>query len=851
MFRKTKKFLLASTCSLIVLCIVIFIWVSIYMSAKSEDAISGIGRIYMSEMSRQMQQKFDAIVGLRVSQVEEIARTVTAESAERTEVMESLIQNAKVRGFTYLALYTESGEEEVLYGGSVEVFDETEFLDILNVNEKKATSGFDEQGEKLLMLAVNASYPMQRGETSCCLVAGLPMEYLNTALVLEDTDSMVYSHIIRRDGTFVIRNGEAYRDNYFTRIREMFSGFDGKTPNEYAQELEEAMNAGMDYSALAEIDGIHRHMYCSPLPGSEWYLVAVMPYGTLDDAINSLGVQRENIMLGACGIILAAVLVVFVLYYRLSQQQLRELDRAEKAAVQANKAKSEFLSNMSHDIRTPMNGIVGMTAIAMTNLHDTARVRDCLGKITLSSKHLLGLINDVLDMSKIESGKLSLNLDQISLRDTMDNIVNIVKPQIEAKKQHFDIFIQDIKAENVYCDNVRLNQILINLLSNAVKFTPEGGMVHVYLKQEDSSIGNHYVRCHFVVKDSGIGMTPEFQKTIFDTFTREKNSNVDKTEGTGLGMAITKCIVDAMGGTIKIISEPGKGSEFHVLLDFEKAVVKEEDMLLPSWRMLVVDNNKDLCLGAVSILQEIGIDAEWATDGRKAVEMARQRHKEGNDYEIILLDWKMPDMDGLATAREIRNCMGSEVPILIISAYDWSDIEKEAVETGIHGFIAKPLFKSNLFAGLSHYMLKEETGAEEEVFLPEQFAGKRILLAEDNDLNWEIAEELLTEVGFELQRAENGQICIERFQESEEGYFDAVLMDIRMPVMNGYDAAVGIRKLKRADAALPIIAMTADAFSEDIERCKQCGMNEHVSKPIDVDRLLQVLGKYLNAKNPQ
>ncbi len=729
----------------------------------------------------------------------------------------------------------------------MEAVDGNEFQGVLKDEGENVSSGYDQNGDKVLLLTVHAEYPMEDGDRSSFLVVGIPMEELSAALVLEEADSMVYYHIIHKDGTFVIRSGEAYRDNYFTRVEELFREFAGRTPEEYAQELRDAINANVDYSTLAMIEGTHRHLYCSPLPGSEWYLVAVMPYGTLDDAVEHLGEQRQNTMLGACSIILAAVMVIFVLYYRMSQQQLRELNRAEQAAVQANRAKSEFLSNMSHDIRTPMNGIVGMTAIAMADIEDTARVRDCLAKITLSSRHLLGLINDVLDMSKIESGKLSLNLNQVSLHETMDSIVNIIKPQIESRKQHFDIFIQDIKAEEVYCDSVRLNQVLINLLSNAVKFTPEEGTINVYLGQEDSPLGDHYVRCHFRVRDSGIGMTPEFQKTIFDTFTREKTAQVDRTEGTGLGMAITKCIVDAMGGTIELWSEPGSGSEFHVILDFEKAVSKIEDMVLPPWRMLVVDNNMDLCLSAVSSLKEIGIDAEWATDGRTAVDLVEKRHQEVRDYEIVLLDWRMPGMDGLQTAKEIRKILGDETPILIISAYDWSDIEKEAAEAGIHGFISKPLFKSNLFVGLRRYMLNEAVDEEQDLKKEEteSFAGKRILLAEDNDLNWEIAEEILSEAGFELERAENGRICVEKFTESEEKYYDVILMDIRMPVMSGYDAAVEIRKLGRSDAGLPIIAMTADAFSEDIERCRQCGMNEHVSKPIDVDRLIQLLRKYL------
>ena len=847
MFKQTKRFLLASVCCLVTLCVAVFFWVSVYMNTKSENAISEIGMIYMSEMSRQIQQKFDAVIGLHLSQAEGIVRLIGPDEADHQELREKLAQNAEVRGFTYLGLYTKDGRGEHVYGGSVEAVDGNEFQGVLKDEGENVSSGYDQNGDKVLLLTVHAEYPMEDGDRSSFLVVGIPMEELSAALVLEEADSMVYYHIIHKDGTFVIRSGEAYRDNYFTRVEELFREFAGRTPEEYAQELRDAINANVDYSTLAMIEGTHRHLYCSPLPGSEWYLVAVMPYGTLDDAVEHLGEQRQNTMLGACSIILAAVMVIFVLYYRMSQQQLRELNRAEQAAVQANRAKSEFLSNMSHDIRTPMNGIVGMTAIAMADIEDTARVRDCLAKITLSSRHLLGLINDVLDMSKIESGKLSLNLNQVSLHETMDSIVNIIKPQIESRKQHFDIFIQDIKAEEVYCDSVRLNQVLINLLSNAVKFTPEEGTINVYLGQEDSPLGDHYVRCHFRVRDSGIGMTPEFQKTIFDTFTREKTAQVNRTEGTGLGMAITKCIVDAMGGTIELWSEPGSGSEFHVILDFEKAVSKIEDMVLPPWRMLVVDNNMDLCLSAVSSLKEIGIDAEWATDGRTAVDLVEKRHQEVRDYEIVLLDWRMPGMDGLQTAKEIRKILGDETPILIISAYDWSDIEKEAAEAGIHGFISKPLFKSNLFVGLRRYMLNEAVDEEQDLKKEEteSFAGKRILLAEDNDLNWEIAEEILSEAGFELERAENGRICVEKFTESEEKYYDVILMDIRMPVMSGYDAAVEIRKLGRSDAGLPIIAMTADAFSEDIERCRQCGMNEHVSKPIDVDRLIQLLRKYL------
>ena len=487
-----------------------------------------------------------------------------------------------------------------------------------------------------------------------------------------------------------------------------------------------------------------------------------------------------------------------------------------------------------------------MTAIAMSNLQDSVKVQDCLKKITLSSRHLLGLINDVLDMSKIESGKLNINMDFLSLSDTMNSIVNIVQPQIKGKNQHFDIFIQKIEAEEVYCDSVRLNQILLNLLSNAIKFTPEEGRINVYLTQEPSPVGEHYVRCHFRVKDTGIGMSREFLDKIFDTFTRdEKNEHVQKTEGTGLGMAITKCIVEAMKGTITVESTLGQGSEFHVVLDLEKAETRIEDMMLPQWNLLVVDNNEDLCISAVNALQEIGVNAEWSTNGKRAICMVEERHNRQDDYHVILLDWKMPEMDGLQMTREIRRRVGNEIPIVIVSAYDWSDIEEEALAAGAQGFISKPLFKSNLYLGLNRIIdgsVERDVQRKPEI---QDFAGKRILLAEDNDLNWEIAEDILSEAGFELERAENGKICVEMFEHSEIGKYDVILMDIRMPVMTGYEAAKEIRALNRPDANLPIIAMTADAFSEDAQHSLACGMNAHIPKPIDIDKLLMQLQKFL------
>lgn len=844
MIKNTKKFLLISFSILISVCIVMFTITSVYVSGKSDGAINEIGMIYMSAIAKQMQEKFDAVIDSQILEMEGIVERHPPETmVYGPEMIEQLVLSAQVRDFLYLGLYTKDGDCEVIYGKEVEYESEEVFHNVLQDSSLRVFSGLSVEGERVMCLLIDVAYPMKEGKISTAMVAAMPMEYLENVLALDGEKSLMYSYIIRRDGTFVIRTNN---ESLFENINETFCEFKGKQPEEYINELREAINQNTDYATIACVNQDKRYLLCTDLPNSEWYLISLMPFGILDRILKDLSIDRQTATLLMCFVIIGGIVIIFLLYYRVSKQQLLDLENARKDAVKANKAKSEFLSSMSHDIRTPMNGIVGMTAIAMANIDNPERVKDCLAKITLSSRHLLGLINDVLDMSKIESGKLTLNMNQISLRETMDSIVNIVQPQVKERQQHFDIFIQKVITEEVHCDSVRLNQILINLLSNALKFTPEGGRINVYLQQEPSPVGEDYVRCHFRVKDNGVGMTEEFQKKIFDTFTREEKAQIDKIEGTGLGMAITKAIVDTMKGSIEVQSAPGKGTEFHITLDLEKADVKVEDMKLPPWRMLVVDNNEELCQSAALSLKEIGIDAQWVADGKTAVEVAQKCHNEQNSFEIVLLDWKMPGMDGLHTAREMRKHLGENVPILIISAYDWSEIKDEATEAGIQGFISKPLFKSNLFLGLRRYMVDESAKEEkEESKIHNSFFGKRILLAEDNDLNWEIAEDLLSEVGFELDRAENGKMCIEKFEQSAQGYYDVVLMDIRMPIMNGYDAAKGIRALARPDAKLPIIAMTADAFSDDIQRCLDCGMNEHVAKPIDVNRLTQILKKYL------
>lgn len=846
MKNKTIRLLTISLIAIAFVCAMVFTFLASFLGRKNTQMISEIGTIYMAGMNERIEMHFKSTIDTQLSQLESIVEEIPEENISDYALMEEdLKYSAEGRNFQYLALYSGDGDFEMITGEQVMLADPEPFWESMKKGDKKIAVGVDASANDIVLFGIRAELPMADGRKSIALVAGIPDEYILRVLALEENDSLVYSHVIRRDGSFVIKSIATEKNSYFEQVRAIVDEEAGKSAETYVEELQSAMRERKRYSTVLHMEGSRSHLYCTSLPNSEWYLVTVMPYGAMDETVSHFSaIQVTSIFIGS-GIILFGLLVVFILYLNLSRHQMEELEKAREEAVHATRAKSEFLSNMSHDIRTPMNAIVGMTAIAVANIDDKKQIQNCLKKITLSSKHLLGLINDVLDMSKIESGKLTLHIEQISLREVMDSIVNIVQPQIKEKKQHFSVHIRNVEAEDVYCDSVRLNQVLLNFLSNAIKFTPEGGYIEISLYEEPSPIGDTYVRVHIKVKDNGIGMSDEFKKTIFEAFTREDSKRVQKTEGTGLGMAITKYILDAMEGTVEVNSKQGEGTEFHVILDLEKVLVQEEEMILPDWHMLVVDDDEQLCESVIHALKDIGINAEWTLDGEAAVELVKERHKQQNDFQIILLDWKLPGMDGIETARSIRTQMGGDIPILLISAYDWNEIEHEAREAGITGFISKPLFKSTLFYGLRQFA---ETDNEIETQLSEKeidLTGRKILLAEDNDLNWEIAEALLTERGLELEWAENGQICVDKFKRSPVGFYDAVLMDIRMPVMTGHEAAREIRALDREDADIPIIAMTADAFEEDIKRCMESGMNAHVAKPIDIREVERQLDKFI------
>ena len=526
------------------------------------------------------------------------------------------------------------------------------------------------------------------------------------------------------------------------------------------------------------------------------------------------------------------------------------LKEALAVANHANQAKTTFLNSMSHDIRTPMNAIIGFTSLAATHIDNKKAVADYLQKITVSSNHLLSLINDVLDMSRIESGRTKLEEKEVRLPDVLHDLRSIVHSSVQGKQLDFFIDTQDVLHENVMVDKLRLNQVLLNILGNAIKFTPARGTVSLRVI-ENPCPRQGYAEYEFRIKDTGIGMSLEYQQHIFEPFSREESSVVNGVQGSGLGMAITKNIVDMMNGAIAVHSEEGKGTEFTVILDLElagEAVSQEVIPELNNMHALVADDDFNTCSSVSKMLTTIGMRPEWTTSGKEAILRTRYAKESGDEFRAFIIDWLMPDMNGIEVVRRIRSEIGEDTPIIILTAYDWSGIEEEAREAGVTGFCSKPLFLSELREVLSRPFVKREVNeVEKEVMDMSVFLGKRILLAEDNELNRELAEAIFTEAGFLLEMAENGKLALEMLQAHEAGYYDLIISDIQMPVMDGYELSRQVRRLEDGKkAGIPILALTANAFEEDRQQVMEAQMNGHLAKPIDMEEVLKTIKEVLS-----
>ena len=640
--------------------------------------------------------------------------------------------------------------------------------------------------------------------------------------------------LIDADGNYIIK-GHSFKNSSFFEFYRSYNAIDSAS----AKELFGKVTSSTGSFTMLNSRNEECILAYTPVDAAEgWTLLSFMPE-------KDLNVNTENWLL--IGFVSAGLLILFVFDLAIMLSFNKQLQASAREAEKANKAKTDFLSTMSHDIRTPMNAIIGLTTIAEKNLGDTESVGENLRKITMASNHLLTLINDILDISKVESGKLNLSPQTFSIVETVENLVNISQPMIKEKNIDFNFRTSRMEIEYLYADRLRLNQIYINILSNAIKYTEPCGHVSVDMREEESPTPG-CVRLTYTVSDSGIGMSPEFMENMYQPFSRQTDSRVNSIQGTGLGLAISKQMVDLMGGTIDCQSEQGKGTTFTVILDIPIADRQREDMMLEPMDALIVDDDEILLETAVDTLESLGLTADRAESGLEALGMILHRHETGRDYSIVILDWKMPDIDGVETIRRIRTEVDANIPILLISAYDWSDIEDAAKEAGANGFVSKPLFRSILYDKINELLGTEAKSVEPENDYSD-LQGMNILIAEDNDINWEIISTMLSMFAITTERAENGRICVDKMEQAAEGSYDLIFMDIQMPEMNGLDATRNIRALDDPWASsIPIIAMTADAFSENVTECLNAGMNGHIAKPIDIKLVIKEIRRIKEEK---
>lgn len=631
--------------------------------------------------------------------------------------------------------------------------------------------------------------------------------------------------MIDADGDYILK-GYSFKNSSFFEFYKSYN----PTDPESSRELFERITSSTGSVSMINSHGQECILAFTPVSSTAgWTMLGLVP-------AEDLSADKSNWVL--IGVVSVALLILFICDMFYMQYVNRRLQITAKKAEQANKAKTDFLSTMSHDIRTPMNAIIGLTTIAEKNTGDEVSTRESLRKIGLAGNHLLTLINDILDISKVESGNLTLNPVTFSIVETVENLVNISQPMIREKNIDFSFHIDRMEKEYLYTDQLRLNQIYINILSNAVKYTEPGGSVSVDLREEESTVSG-CVKLTYIVSDTGIGMTPEFMENMYTPFLRQVDSRVNSIQGTGLGLAITRQMVELIGGTIDCKSKQGEGTTFTVVLDIPIADRQRDDMQLESVDVLIVDDDEILLQTAADTLESLGATAEQASGGLEAIGMVKHRHQAGRDYDVIIVDWKMPDVDGIETISRIRSEVDEDVPILLISAYDWSDIEDRAKAAGASGFVTKPLFRSTLYDKISDLMGKESRSVQPEDDHSD-LEGLHILVAEDNDINWEIISAMLSMFGITTDRAENGKVCVDMISAAGEGSYALIFMDVQMPEMNGLDATRAIRRLENPWASsIPIVAMTADAFSENVTACLEAGMNGHIAKPIDVKLVIR------------
>ncbi len=847
--------------NLVIIIVIIITIIAIYysyqlFSSLLTDRIVQTALRNMQEISKHDEQSIVSGLEHRWSAIQGISKEIKQSKFKTTsEMLQQLNIKSESEDNIEIVLVTEEGKA---FSSAYSVKDDKELLELCKNSSKdkfvyrrddNINSATDMHKATLLIGTKIEPFTID-GNRFIYAVGYYEIGSLKDELKIESYGGKGYSSVIDKDGYYLV---SIYNDDNVFEREDFYTvlGKEGIMNDLTVEDVRKKIEAGESFSLEYILEGQNRIMVCTPMKDLDWYCIMSVPLSTYQDQSKEL-LQMLTILIMA---VLITMVIVIVLIFRNHSQrssmrfEIKHRDELESAlalAEQANRAKTTFLNNMSHDIRTPMNAIIGYTSLAKTHIDNKERVIDYLEKITQSSNHLLSLINDVLDMSRIESGKVNIEEKEENLAEILHSVRNIIQADVNAKQMEFIIDTVDIADENIYCDKLRINQILINLLSNSIKFTEPGGKISVRITQKPLSKKGYGVY-EFRIKDNGIGISEEFLKEIFEPFARERNSTVSGIQGTGLGMAITKNIVDMMGGSIEVQSEVGKGTEFIVTLEFrlqeEHKEIKEIENL-KDVRVLVVDDDMNSCQSIAHMLRQLGLKSEWTMYGKEAVARTKEAEQLNEQYQIYIIDWLMPDMNGIEATRRIRKIVGEKPPIIMLSAYDWGEVEQEAKEAGVTEFISKPLFPSDL----KRILLKisgiesNKENSEEKI----DFLGKRILLVEDNMMNREIATEYLQDYGFLIESAENGKQACDILENAEPGYFDIVLMDIQMPVMNGYEATKRIRKFKNKKIAnIPILAMTANAFEEDKKAAKEAGMNGHLAKPIDFSKLIEELNKIL------
>ena len=711
----------------------------------------------------------------------------------------------------------------------LELLDDVSFIDDIgeSINITRAYTN-PMNGEQSLAFCNNITLydPESNISRAAVLLRVIPISALEQKWVFPQTELVnAELSMIDANGDYILK-GYSFKNSGFFEFYKSYNPSDPET----SKELFDKITSSTGSFSMLNSHGQECILAYTPVSATAgWTMLVMVPSEDL------YVVTGNWLLIGfvSVGLLLLFIFDLFCMLYLNKRLQI-----TARNAEAANKAKTDFLSTMSHDIRTPMNAIIGLTAIAEKNTQDVESTKESLRKISLAGNHLLTLINDILDISKVESGKLKLNPLTFSIVETVENLVNISQPMIKEKNIEFSFHINHMDKEYLYTDQLRLNQIYINILSNAIKYTEPGGSVSVDMLEE-SSEKDGCVKLKYIVADTGIGMSREFMENMYQPFYRQVDSRVNSIQGTGLGLTITKQMVELIGGTIECESEQGKGTTFTVVLDIPIADRQREDMQLDPIDVLIVDDDEIMLQTAADTLKGLGASVETAGNGLEALGMIEHRHLSAKDYNVIIIDWKMPEIDGIETIKRIRSDIGTDVPILLISAYDWSDIEDKAKAAGANGFVTKPLFGSTLYDKINDLIGKESRSIQPEDDHSD-LAGLHILVAEDNDINWEIISAMLSMFGITSERAENGRICVDKMKSAAEGSYTMIFMDVQMPEMNGLDATRTIRKLENPWAAsIPIVAMTADAFAENIIECMDAGMNGHIAKPIDMKLVIK------------